>query len=70
MLLFEKIVSQTRQLPEDFNARAAKQAARTEREKALKNSVDHVKSTLPTKVLRTLDLAGEKGAPFGCRWCR
>ena len=41
---------------------SAQQAARSEREKALENSVDHIKNTVPKKVSRSLDLAGEKAA--------
>ena len=37
MPLVEKIVSQTHELPDDFNVRSAQQAARSEREKVLKN---------------------------------
>ena len=62
MPLVEKIVSQTHELPDDFNMRSAQQAARSEREKVLKVSVDHIKNTVPRKVSRSLDLAGEKGA--------
>ena len=61
MPLVEKIVSQTHELPDDFNVRSAQQAARSEREKVLKDSVDHIKNTVPRKVSRSLDLAGEKG---------
>ena len=62
MPLVEKIISQTHELPDDFNVRSAQQAARSEREKVLKDSVDHIKNTVPRKVSRSLDLAGEKGA--------
>ena len=41
---------------------SAQQAAQSEREKALENSVDHIKNTVPKKVSRSLDLAGEKAA--------
>ena len=62
MPLVEKIVSQTHELLDDFNVRSAQQAARSEKEKVLKDSVDHIKKTVPRKVTRSLDLAGEKRA--------
>ena len=60
MPLVEKIVSHTATTV-DLNVHSAQQAARSESEKALKNSVDHIKNTVPRKVSRSLDLAGEKG---------
>ena len=69
MPLVEKIVSYTATTV-DLNVHSAQQAARSESEKALKNSVDHIKNTVPRKVSRSLDLAGEKEHPFGCRWRR
>ena len=65
MSLVEKIVSQTHELPEDFNVCSAQQIARSEREKALQNSVDHIKNTVPRRISRSLLWLEKKQHPFG-----
>ena len=45
--LIEKIVSQTHELPDEEKIRSEQQCGRSLREKELKDTVDHVKKTIP-----------------------
>ena len=45
--LVEKIVSQTHELPDEEKIRSEQQCGRSLREKELKDTVDHVKKTIP-----------------------
>ena len=60
--LSDRIKSQTHAPPDDMETNAALQAMRTDKGDQLREKCEEVKSSLPEKTARAVDLATQKGA--------